>query len=171
MMCWRALHSRFPCSTILASHHSHGTTSLHSTWSGFDQTKALSLTLLYTAMSTRKGGERSRAPAHQNKFTFRHNKNSKKTAKIASMPVYRFMREALYSFLVVCERCREKIEWKKKYRKYKPLTVPAKCVKCGNRTVKAAYHQLCDDCARVNRSLHQSRLVEPRLCHVYDSLE
>ncbi|KAK8819625.1 hypothetical protein WA556_002613 [Blastocystis sp. ATCC 50177/Nand II] len=91
-------------------------------------------------MSTRKGGERSRAPAHQNRVAFRHNKNSKKTAKIASMPIY-----------LVCQRCREKIEWKKKYRKYKPLTVPAKCVKCGNRTVKAAYHQLCDDCARLDR--------------------
>lgn len=61
--------------------------------------------------------------------------------------------DALHDGVVVCQRCREKIEWKKKYRKYKPLTVPAKCVKCGNRTVKAAYHQLCDDCARVLYSL------------------
>lgn len=51
--------------------------------------------------------------------------------------------------IVVCERCRKKIEWKKKYRKYKPLTAPGKCVRCGNRNVKAAYHQVCDDCARV----------------------
>ena len=39
-------------------------------------------------MSTRRGGETSRVPAHQNKFAFRHNKNSKKTAKIAAMPIY-----------------------------------------------------------------------------------
>ncbi|KAK8804264.1 riken cDNA family protein [Blastocystis sp. subtype 4] len=91
-------------------------------------------------MSTRRGGVRSRPPAHQNTFAYRHNKNSKKTAKIAAMPIY-----------LVCARCREKIEWKKKYRKYKPLTAPAKCEKCGNRNVKAAYHHWCDDCARANR--------------------
>ncbi|CBK23472.2 uncharacterized protein [Blastocystis hominis] len=90
-------------------------------------------------MSTRRGGVTSRTPAHQNKFSFRHNKNSKKTEKIAAMPIY-----------LVCERCRKKIEWKKKYRKYKPLTAPGKCVKCGNRNVKAAYHQICDECARAN---------------------
>lgn len=99
-------------------------------------------------MSTRRGGETSRTPAHQNKFAFRHNKNSKKTAKIAAMPIYCNI-PLLSSFSVVCERCRKKIEWKKKYRKYKPLTAPGKCVKCGNRNVKAAYHQVCDDCARV----------------------
>ena len=42
-------------------------------------------------MSTRKGGVRSRAPAHQNKFTFKHNKNSKKTEKIKAMPIYRMI--------------------------------------------------------------------------------
>ena len=29
-------------------------------------------------------------------------------------------------FIGVCDKCKEKIEWKKKYRKYKPLTVPGK---------------------------------------------
>ena len=47
------------------------------------------IAFLQFGMSTRKGGERSRAPAHQNRVAFRHNKNSKKTAKIASMPIYR----------------------------------------------------------------------------------
>lgn len=79
--------------------------------------------------------------------------------------------DALHDGIVVCQHCREKIEWKKKYRKYKPLTVPAKCVKCGNRTVKAAYHQLCDDCARVPYSLLLSPLAGPRVRHVHDSLE
>ncbi|KAK8804396.1 hypothetical protein WA588_004610 [Blastocystis sp. NMH] len=91
-------------------------------------------------MSTRRGGVRSRAPAHQNTFAYRHNKNSKKTAEIAAMPIY-----------LVCNRCREKIEWKKRYRKYKPLTAPGKCEKCGERKVKAAYHHYCDDCARTLR--------------------
>lgn len=39
-------------------------------------------------MSTRKGGgEKHRAPAHQNTFAFRHNKKSKKTEAILKMPI------------------------------------------------------------------------------------
>jgi hypothetical protein len=52
---------------------------------------------------------------HQNEYAFRHNKNSKKTRKIAKTP-----NKGL------CEKCHEKIEWRKKYRKYKPLTQPRK---------------------------------------------
>ena len=100
-------------------------------------------------MSTRRGGVRSRAPAHQNTFAYKHNKNSKKTAQIAAMPIYCWDFYKIDLYIVVCNRCREKIEWKKKYRKYKPLTAPGKCEKCGNRNVKAAYHHICDDCARV----------------------
>ena len=100
-------------------------------------------------MSTRRGGVRSRAPAHQNTFAYKHNKNSKKTAQIAAMPIYCWSFYEMNLWIVVCNRCREKIEWKKKYRKYKPLTAPGKCEKCGNRNVKAAYHHICDDCARV----------------------
>ena len=57
--------------------------------------------------STRKGGAKKRAPAHQNSFAFKHNKHSKKSEAIAAMPNH-----------AVCKRCWEKIEWKKKYRKY-----------------------------------------------------
>lgn len=39
-------------------------------------------------MSTKRGGgEKHRVPAHQNKFAFRHNKKSKKTEKILSLPI------------------------------------------------------------------------------------
>lgn len=72
--------------------------------------------------------------------------------------------------LVVCQRCREKIEWKKKYRKYKPLTAPAKCEKCGNRNVKAAYHHLCDDCARVCFFSLLSCVVIKNVCYVYATM-
>jgi len=48
----------------------------------------------------------SRAPAHQNSFAFKHNKNSKKTKKIAAIPN-----------VGVCKRCHDIIEWRKKYRK------------------------------------------------------
>jgi len=47
----------------------------------------------------------------------------------------------------VCQRCKDCIEWKIKYKKYKPLTVPSKCVKCSGKKVKYAYHIVCTECA------------------------
>lgn len=52
---------------------------------------------------------------HNNKTAWKHNPNSKKTQQIANSP-----NEG------VCEKCWEKIEWRKKFRKYKPLTVPGR---------------------------------------------
>ena len=40
------------------------------------------------------------------------------------------------------------VEWRKKYRRYKPLTTPASCAGCHQKTVRAAYHHLCDACAQ-----------------------
>ena len=71
-------------------------------------------------MSTRKGGVRSRKPRHQNSYAFKHNKNSKKTKRIANLP---------NTTLYCCPRCTSKIQWRVKYRKYKPLKEPTKwCV-------------------------------------------
>ena len=53
-----------------------------------------------------KKKKKGRAPAHQNGFAFRHNPKSKKTEKILASPI-----------VGVCGRCRDKIEWRKKYRK------------------------------------------------------
>jgi hypothetical protein len=39
------------------------------------------------------------------------------------------------------------IEWKKQYRKYKPLAQPRKCNICQQKTVVLAYHVVCDPCA------------------------
>lgn len=61
------------------------------------------------------GAKKSGPPAHANKFAFVHNRNSRQTKKILAMPV-----------AGVCDQCRAVIEWRKKYRKYKPLTVPKK---------------------------------------------
>lgn len=47
----------------------------------------------------------------------------------------------------LCSGCKEKIEWKKKYDKYKPLTGPKKCIACGEKQVKQAYYQICQKCA------------------------
>ncbi|KAM7520640.1 hypothetical protein LguiB_019602 [Lonicera macranthoides] len=48
----------------------------------------------------------------------------------------------------VCLRCKEQIEWKRKYGKYKQLTEPAKCQRCTKRNVRQAYHNLCTACAK-----------------------
>lgn len=64
-------------------------------------------------MSTQRGNVKKRAPKHQNAFAFKHNPKSKKTERIMSMPIHG-----------LCEKCRKQIEWRKKYRKYKPLTQP-----------------------------------------------
>jgi hypothetical protein len=85
---------------------------------------------------TNKKKKKGRPPAHQNTFAFRHNPKSKKTEKILSSPN-----------VGVCTKCHDKIEWRKKYRKYKPLTQPSKCNVCNNRSITAAYHTICGKCA------------------------
>ena len=47
----------------------------------------------------------------------------------------------------LCKRCTEILEWKIKYGKYRALSVPKKCVKCGMKSVTRAYFLLCKDCA------------------------
>ncbi|KAL9182236.1 hypothetical protein ACHAXT_012888 [Thalassiosira profunda] len=89
-----------------------------------------------------KKKKKGRAPKHQNGFAFRHNPKSKKTDKILSSPN-----------VGVCRRCYEKIEWRKKYRKYKPRTQPGKCNLCSQKNVLAAYHTLCTKCAGSDRAI------------------
>lgn len=48
----------------------------------------------------------------------------------------------------VCKRCREKVQWRFKYDKYKPLKNPATCQNCKQKTVTKAYRTLCDRCAQ-----------------------
>jgi hypothetical protein len=90
-------------------------------------------------------------PAHQNTFAFKHNPKSKLTAQILSSPN-----------IGVCQRCHDKIEWRKKYRKYKPLTQPSTCNLCSKRNVLAAYHTICCECSLSSRALEkvQSELME-----------
>lgn len=64
-------------------------------------------------MSSQRGNVKRGAPKHQNTFAFKHNPKSKKTERILSLPIRG-----------LCEKCRKQIEWRKKYRKYKPLTQP-----------------------------------------------
>ena len=82
----------------------------------------------------------SRAPAYQNGFAFKHNPNSRKTKVILSIPN-----------TGLCARCHDIIEWKKKYRKYKPLDKPRKCTSCHKLSVKLAYHVICGDCSSAKK--------------------
>jgi len=89
---------------------------------------------------------RTKKKGHQPKYlnkngAFRHNIKSKKTDKILSL-----------SNANVCSKCHEKIEWRKRYRKYKPLTQPSKCNICGQKNVKAAYHTICVSCAKSKKA-------------------
>ena len=93
------------------------------------------------------------APSHQNGFAFQHNPNSKLTKKILAMP-----NEGL------CRRCTEKIEWRKKYRKYKPLRVPGSCNYCRKKAVTAAYHVACRPCA-------QEKAICAWCCKTWKALE
>lgn len=79
----------------------------------------------------------SRRQAHQNTFKYYHNPNSSLTRKIMSID-----HEGL------CRRCEQIIEWRKTYRKYKPLSQPSKCTSCLEKTVTRAYHSLCLPCSR-----------------------
>ncbi|KOC60319.1 Uncharacterized protein C9orf85 like protein [Habropoda laboriosa] len=91
-------------------------------------------------MSTQKGNSsRSRPQKYQNHTVFKNDLHDKsnKTKLINSIDVAN-----------VCERCKKVIEWKIKYKKYKPLKTPAKCVKCEQKTIKHAYHKICLLCAK-----------------------
>jgi formylglycine-generating enzyme required for sulfatase activity len=80
----------------------------------------------------RRGDKNKGQPKYMNKTKYTHNKNSKKTRYILSLPN-----------VGLCEHCTDVIEWKKTYRKYKPLEQPKHCVRCHEASVLHAYHQIC----------------------------
>lgn len=91
-------------------------------------------------MSTARGNAyRNRPQKHQNRTVFKNDlhDSSQKTKLLNSLQV-----------TGVCKRCKDILDWKIKYKKYKPLTAPRKCVGCDQKTVKHAYHMLCKPCAK-----------------------
>jgi hypothetical protein len=60
----------------------------------------------------------------------------------------------------LCKRCTLQIEWKKKYRKYKPLTQAGKCLSCHQKTVTRAYHKYCEKCALTKKVC--AKCIEPK---------
>lgn len=82
-------------------------------------------------------------PKHQNKYAWKPNAG----CKINETEVGGRLRP-LSEVTGVCPRCKEQIEWKRRYGKYKPLSEPAKCQLCTKRAVRQAYHNLCHGCAK-----------------------
>lgn len=76
----------------------------------------------------------------QNRFAFKHNKNSRKTAAILSIPN-----------VGCCRRCTDIIEWRKRYRKYKPIRHSRRCKLCQQKSIIYAYHVVCDSCSKANQ--------------------
>lgn len=90
-------------------------------------------------MSSQKGNaSRTRPQKHQNMTAF---KNNKYGANAQQKKVNEKVHDG------VCQHCKDVLEWKVKYNKYKPLTQPRKCVKCMQKSVKDAYHVMCKPCA------------------------
>jgi len=89
-------------------------------------------------MSCQRGDTgRTRKQKYQNSKTFKNNlyDTSKLTKEINAI-----------EHKGLCEHCKQVLEWRVHFRKYKPLTQPKKCVKCLQRTVIRAYYIICDDC-------------------------
>ncbi|KAF6776984.1 hypothetical protein AHF37_03287 [Paragonimus kellicotti] len=89
-------------------------------------------------MSTQKGNDhRTRPPKYKNTVAFKNTMHdtSKRTQDINHLTL-----DGL------CSRCTGIIEWKAKYKKYRPLTQPSVCIKCHQKTVKRAYYTVCASC-------------------------
>ncbi|KAH8256632.1 hypothetical protein KR026_008669 [Drosophila bipectinata] len=90
-------------------------------------------------MSSQRGNvSRTRAQKHKNRHVFKNDLHDKTPQQ---------MRLNAMHVSTVCQRCKDQIEWKIKYKKYKPLTQAKTCAHCKQRTVKKAYHVICRDCA------------------------
>lgn len=59
----------------------------------------------------------------------------------------------------LCRRCFDKIEWRKQYRKYKPLTQHATCNICSKRNISMAYHTICTECSFSAEARERVRLA------------
>ncbi|XP_033634448.1 uncharacterized protein C9orf85 homolog [Asterias rubens] len=89
-------------------------------------------------MSSQKGNMKKKQQKYQNSMAFRNDMHdtSHQTKALNKMTVGG-----------VCTRCKEQIEWKIKFKKYKPLKQPKKCTRCEERSICKAYYILCKPCA------------------------
>uniref|UniRef100_A0A8D0HFZ1 Chromosome 9 open reading frame 85 n=1 Tax=Sphenodon punctatus TaxID=8508 RepID=A0A8D0HFZ1_SPHPU len=90
-------------------------------------------------MSSQRGNVgRTRPQRHQNSHVFKND-------KYGVSPQCKKINGKLHDG--VCQHCKEVLEWRVKFSKYKPLSKPKKCVKCLQKTVKDSYHIICRPCA------------------------
>lgn len=111
-------------------------------------------------MSSQRGNLTKKAQKHKNVKAFKNDMHdaSQRTKMLNMMEVEG-----------VCDRCKQIIDWKIKYKKYKPLSVPKKCTKCQRKKVKFAYHTACSSCAEKNNccaKCSQDMDLSERLSHV-----
>lgn len=108
---------------------------------------------IFYKMSMSKGCDRRTRPQkYQNKTVFKNDLHdtSNKTKFINSLDING-----------VCKRCKDILEWKIKFKKYKPLSAPKKCVNCSEKSVKHAYHVMCTACAK-------SKSCCPKCCNNFE---
>ncbi|PAA75229.1 hypothetical protein BOX15_Mlig018840g3 [Macrostomum lignano] len=92
-------------------------------------------------MSSQRGNaNRSRPQKHQNSHAF---KNSIHDTSQRTKTVNQLNFGGL-----TCQRCKDILDWKVKYKKYKLPTQPRKCVRCEKRCIQSAYFTVCQSCAR-----------------------
>jgi len=73
----------------------------------------------------------------------------------------------------LCKHCMDIVLWRKQYRKYKPLTNPKKCVACGQKAVREAYHVLCGPCAQAKHVCAKCQAateIQPPTCKTGDEI-
>lgn len=90
-------------------------------------------------MSTERGNvSRKRPQKYKNRTVFKNDLHDKtpQQKKLNSLHVSE-----------VCNRCKDIIEWKIKYKKYKPLSQAKTCTRCQQRNILKAYHVICRGCA------------------------
>lgn len=90
-------------------------------------------------MSSQRGNDsRKRPQKYQNKHAFKNDLHDKsnKIKMIKSLQTWG-----------LCAPCKDIIDWKIKYKKYKPLSQPRTCTRCSQKTVKRAYYIVCQSCS------------------------
>ncbi|XP_069137093.1 uncharacterized protein C9orf85 homolog [Argopecten irradians] len=88
-------------------------------------------------MSSQRGNTKKGAQKYKNKTAFKNDLHDR-------TPKMQLIKKVQVTG--ACQRCKDVIEWKIKYRKFKPLTVPKKCTKCLQKAVKQSYFIMCVPC-------------------------
>ncbi|KAI5136850.1 hypothetical protein NEAUS04_1558 [Nematocida ausubeli] len=99
-------------------------------------------------MDSKEKKQTKRKQAHQNTFAFRHNPNSSLTKEIAAIKISG-----------LCRRCTDKIDWRKKYRKYKIQTHVSRCTVCLEKSITKAYNIVCEPCGEAKTICRMCKVV------------